>query len=93
MSDDHIANNLKRVLFANTMMDDSFPEVNPYRVYRFLKGSETKTPFNVDNANKSNPQTPTQNVTQGGTKRGARNTHRYLSKRFPVKNTRKYRKK
>jgi hypothetical protein len=93
MSDDHIANNLKRVLFANTMMDDSFPEVNPYRVYRFLKGSETKTPFNVNNANKSNPQTPTQNVTQGGTKRGARNTHRYLSKRFPVKNTRKYRKK
>ena len=93
MNDDHIANNLKRVLFANTMMDDSFPEVNPYRVYRFLKGSETKTPFNVDNANKSNPQTPTQNVTQGGTKRVARNTHRYLSKRFPVKNTRKYRKK
>jgi len=92
MSDDMIANNLKRVLFTNTMMDDSFPEVNPYRVYRFLKGSETKTPFNVDKANKSIPQTPAQNVTQGGTKRVARNTYKYLSNRFPVKNTRKYRK-
>lgn len=80
MNDDNLANNLKRVLFTNTMMDDSFPEVNPYRAFTFLKGSEDKTPFNSTtnsstlfdnssgelNVNKSNSETHTQLNAKGG---------------------------
>lgn len=104
MNDDIVANNLKRVLFANTMLDDSFPEVNPYRVYQFLKGSENKTPFNAENItkplaepnadiNKSIPQTSTPNGLKGGSKRirPHRNTHKYMSKHFARRNTRKQR--
>jgi len=92
MTDDNLANNLKRVLFTNTMMDDSFPEVNPYRAFKLLKGSENKTPFNAAantpantgdaNVIKSNPETPTQINATGG-KRGSfqnariRHTHKY----------------
>jgi hypothetical protein len=107
MSDDIVANNLKRVLFANTMLDDTFPEVNPYRVYQFLKGSENKTPFNAENmtktladsntipqnANKSILQTPPGIIQRGGSKRirPHRNTHKYMSKHFARRNTRKHR--
>lgn len=102
MSDDVVANNLKRVLFTNTMLDDSFPEVNPYRVFQFLKGSENKTPFNAENmtkplvegnveTNKSNSQSPTPNVVKGGSKRPSRNTYKYVPKRFVRRNTRKHR--
>lgn len=42
MSDDRIANNLRQLLYANTMIDDTIPEVNPYRTFKFLKGSETQ---------------------------------------------------
>jgi hypothetical protein len=102
MNDDIVANNLKRVLFANTMLDDSFPEVNPYRVYQFLKGSENKTPFNAENmtkplaepnaeTNKSNSQSPATNGVKGGSKRPHRNTHKYMSKHFARRNTRRHR--
>jgi len=102
MSDDVVANNLKRVLFANTMLDDSFPEVNPYRVFQFLKGSENKTPFNAENItktlsegnvepNKSNSQSPITNGLKGGSKRPPRNTYKYVPKRFAGRNTRKHR--
>ena len=100
MNDDIVANNLKRVLFANTMLDDSFPEVNPYRGYQFLKGSEDKTPFNAENMtkpladiNKSIPQTSAPNGLKGGSKRirPRRNTHKYMSKHFARRNTRKHR--
>jgi hypothetical protein len=102
MNDDHVANNLKRVLFTNTMLDDSFPEVNPYRVFQLLKGSENKTPFNAENTtkplvegnvetNKSNSQSPTTNELKGGSKRPPRNTHKYVPKRFARRNTRKQR--
>lgn len=101
-SDDRLANNLKRVLFANTMLDDSFPEVNSYRVSQFLKGSKDNTPFNAENltkplfendakVNKSIPQTPGE---KGGSKRilrPPRNTHKYMSKHLFQKNTRKRR--
>jgi hypothetical protein len=52
MSDDRIANNLRQVLYSNTMLNGSFPEVNPYRAFAFLKGSEaiTKTDM-VRNSN------------------------------------------
>ena len=103
-SDDRLANNLKRVLFANTMLDDSFPEVNPYRASQFLKGSEDKTPFNAENltkplfendakVNKSIPQTP---GVKGGSKRifrPPRNTHKYMSKHVVRRTTRKRREK
>ena len=40
MSDDRIANNLRQVLYANTMLNNTFPELNPYRAFKLLKGSE-----------------------------------------------------
>ncbi len=43
MADDTASNTLKQILYANTMLNNSFPEVNPYRGYKLLKGSEDKT--------------------------------------------------
>lgn len=43
MSDDALANHLKQLLYTNTMIDNSFPEVNPYRSFQFLEGSREKT--------------------------------------------------
>jgi hypothetical protein len=42
MNDDRIANNLKQVLYSNTMMDNSFPELNVYRDYRFLGKNDSE---------------------------------------------------
>jgi hypothetical protein len=43
MADDTATNSLKQILYANTMLDSSFPELNPYRGFKLLKGSEDKT--------------------------------------------------
>jgi len=87
MSDDRIANNLRQVLYANTMLNNSFPEVNPYRAFKFLKGSEA----NVQNDVVGNTNTLLTNAaappppTKGGRRRKSRK-HAKLGK----KHTRKY---
>jgi hypothetical protein len=52
MNDDRITNNLKQVLYSNTMMDNSFPELNVYRDYRLLgtnSSEETNENPSADN--------------------------------------------
>jgi hypothetical protein len=66
ITDDYLTNNLKHLLFMNNMMDSTFPEVNPYRVFKLLKGSENKTLLNSANLadvqdKKSIPNTPAEN--------------------------------
>jgi hypothetical protein len=64
MTDDLLANNLKQLLFSNTMMDGTFPEVNQYRSFRFLKGTALDRLYSAfdrepDNSlNKSNSTNP-----------------------------------
>lgn len=41
MSDDRLTNNLKQILYSNTMLDHSFPETNIYRAYE-LSGNPAK---------------------------------------------------
>lgn len=87
MSDDLIANNLKQLLFSNTMMDSTFPEVNPYRSFQFLKGSElgrNDTSTNGDSegdSKKSNATNPylVQPAATGGYTRFTRNRKSSIS--------------
>ena len=44
MNDDRITNNLKQVLYSNTMLDNSFPELSAYRDYQFLSNAALETP-------------------------------------------------
>jgi len=44
MNDDRITNNLKQVLYSNTMLDNSFPEMNAYRDFMFLGNNTSDTP-------------------------------------------------
>lgn len=42
MADDRITNNLKQILYSNTMLDRSFPETNVYRSYDLLGNSSVE---------------------------------------------------
>ena len=100
MDDDRIANNLRQVLYANTMLNGTFPEVNPYRSFKFLKGSEanaTNDIINNTNTILENTVSPTTEGTfpippvpkiaaNGGRRRKSRKYPKHLHKR-----TRKYR--
>lgn len=87
MADDRITNNLRQVLYANTMLNNSFPEVNPYRAFKFLKGSEANVqPDVVGNTNTLLPNTSEPPPSKGGRRRKSRK-HAKLGK----KHTRKYR--
>jgi hypothetical protein len=85
MSDDALANHLKQLLYTNTMIDNSFPEVNPYRSFQFLEGSREKTLLDngesADALKKSNStDTATRNTMEPTpTKIGGSKTH----KRYP----------
>jgi hypothetical protein len=59
MADDFLANKLKQLLFSNTMMDDTFPEISQYRSFRLLPGSEiNRMADSVSTTNKSNSTNP-----------------------------------
>lgn len=59
MNDDFLANKLKQLLFSNTMMDDTFPEISQYRSFRLLPGSEiNRMAESVSTTNKSNSTNP-----------------------------------
>ena len=104
MSDDRIANNLRQLLYANTMIDDTLPEVNPYRTFKFLKGSETQrdevnntnTPGEPDNKGTENKGTENKGPENKGpedtpnTKGGRYRKSRKYARRSK-KYTRKYR--
>jgi hypothetical protein len=55
MNDDRITNNLKQVLYSNTMLDNSFPEMNAYRDFMFL-GNNTSETENTKSDNKRQPE-------------------------------------
>jgi hypothetical protein len=70
MSDDELANRFKQLLYSDTMMDGSFPEVNKYRTFRFADASyssDTKDVSAKDTENKSISANKKNAV--GGTKR------------------------
>jgi outer membrane biosynthesis protein TonB len=55
MNDDRITNNLKQVLYSNTMLDNSFPEMNAYRDFMFL-GNNTPETENTKSDKKPQPE-------------------------------------
>jgi hypothetical protein len=105
MSDDSLTNHLKQLLYTNTMMNNTFPEVNPYRAFTFLNGAD-ETPVNLarDSAEsgdkKSNPttgdekdtsKTSIKTQTAGGTYTSLRNCNtRRSHHKYRNKRTRKH---
>lgn len=57
MNDDRITNNLKQVLYSNTMLDNSFPELSAYRDYQFLGNTALDTP-SMENPKQDNQRQP-----------------------------------
>jgi hypothetical protein len=93
MSDDRIANNLRQVLYANTMLNNTFPELNPYRAFKLLKGSEVNAKRDIvlnENTAVSPSSAPSSvPLTKGGhrrksrkyTKSGRKHTRKYTHRR------------
>jgi hypothetical protein len=91
MNDDRIANNLRQVLYANTMLNNSFPEVNPYRAFKFLKGSEVNAKNDVvQNQNTllenvvnppEKPSFPVSTAPKGGRRRKSRKNTKWSKRR------------
>jgi len=64
INDDFLSNKLKQLLYTNTMMDNTFPEVNPYRSFRYLNGSDQNS-SRIPNVNRNeSDDTPSNEVQQ-----------------------------
>jgi hypothetical protein len=105
IKDDLLANKLKQLLFANTMMDSTLPEINQYRSFAFLPGSEPSQlglqndnpPDNPNISNKSNStnpylvQSPSPNGGRTKKNKGGRiNTYSHSSRKLRRKTSKKY---
>jgi hypothetical protein len=88
IKDDLLANKLKQLLFANTMMDRTFPEINPYRSFTFLPGSE---PIQMGLQNDNSSNNPTNQTNPPNTNK-SNSTNPYLVQPPPTNGgrTKKY---
>jgi hypothetical protein len=77
MSDDRITNNLKQILYSNTMMDHSFPETNVYRGYKLLGNQDTSGETPKSNTPKPGESKDAQAVDDVHKKGGKRYTRKY----------------
>lgn len=97
MNDDRIANNLKQILYSNTMLDNTFPEINKYRSYQFLESPTTTDSFTPKETvqppqppSKTQPTQTTPTPKPTTTKGGKRKTRKYTSSSLLRRKSRKY---